>query len=244
MSGRVRAGWVRLLPSRRAIPGAFVPEYNRANAKHQPGHGLALNQAPRGYILGTRVTNSGSVSTSPRLGALTVDDQQAELLVRLLSRHQDSLFRHIFALLPNEEDARDVLQETCVALLRKFSEYDPAKPFLPWAFRFAYLEVLKFRERTQREARLFSPELIEQLAREREAMESVLHHRLHALEECLRRLPPADQELIRQRYHLRVPIDELVRDLGWSRRSLFRQLDRVRRWLLDCISRRLEAPIF
>ncbi len=63
-----------------------------------------------------------------------------ELLIRLLARHQEELFRYIFALMPHEEDARDVLQETSVALFRKFAEYDPAKPFLAWAYRFAYVE--------------------------------------------------------------------------------------------------------
>ena len=72
-----------------------------------------------------------------------MEENRTELLVRLLSRHQEDLFRYIFALLPHEEDARDVLQETSVALFRKFEDYDPAKPFLAWAFRFAYLEVLK-----------------------------------------------------------------------------------------------------
>ena len=41
----------------------------------------------------------------------------AEQLVRLLSRHQGELFRYIFALLPNAEDARDVLQADGGAVL-------------------------------------------------------------------------------------------------------------------------------
>ena len=68
--------------------------------------------------------------------------EATELLVGLLTAHQQELFRYIFALLPHEEDARDVLQETSVALCRKFDEYDPSQPFLPWAYRFAFLEVL------------------------------------------------------------------------------------------------------
>src|SRR5215471_11470132 len=103
-----------------------------------------------------------------------METARAELLVRLLSRHQDALFRYIFALLPHEEDARDVLQETSVALYRKFPEYDPDKPFLAWAYRFAYLEVLKQRERNQRRTRHLSRELLERLAREREEHEPVL----------------------------------------------------------------------
>src|SRR5262245_29571307 len=99
---------------------------------------------------------------------------QTELLVRLLTRHQEALFRYIFALWPHEDDARDVRQETCVALCRKFAEYDPDKPFLAWAFRFAYIEVLKQRARRHRGARLLSRELIDHLAREREPLEPVL----------------------------------------------------------------------
>ena len=170
-----------------------------------------------------------------------MEADRTELLVRLLSRHQEELFRYIFALLPHEEDARDVLQETSVALFRKFEEYDPAKPFLTWAYRFAYLEVLKQRERSRRGTRLLSVDLIARLAREREQEEPILLARLQALELCLEKLPPADQDLIRQRYQGQAVTDDLARQLGASRRTLFRELDRIRRLLHDCINRRLAA---
>ncbi len=168
-----------------------------------------------------------------------MDTSRTELMVRLLSAHQDELFRYVFALLPNEEDARDVVQETSVALCRKFADYDPDKPFLPWAFSFANLEVLKQRERNRRASRHFQLELIETLAREREAHEPVLQARLLALEQCLDALPPGDRELIRERYQRRAGTDELVKQVGTSRRTLFRKLDLIRRALFDCINRRV-----
>jgi RNA polymerase sigma-70 factor (ECF subfamily) len=168
-----------------------------------------------------------------------VQAANTELLVRLLSRYQDDLFRYIFSLLPHEEDARDVLQETSVALFRKFAEYDPGKPFLAWAYRFAYLEVLKQRERGQRRARHLSRDVLERLAREREQYEPVLAERLQALERCLEELAPADQQLIRQRYDGKVGTEELARRLGASRRTFFREMERIRRLLLACVSRRL-----
>jgi RNA polymerase sigma-70 factor (ECF subfamily) len=170
-----------------------------------------------------------------------VDVTRTELLVRLLSKHQDDLFRYIFALLPHEEDARDVLQETSVALYRKFAEYDPSKPFLAWAYCFAYLEVLKQRERNQRGTRLFKRELVERLSREREPHEPVLYARLLALDQCLKELSPGDQELIRQRYQEKAGAEELMRQFETSRRTLFRKLDHIRRLLFDCISRRVAA---
>jgi RNA polymerase sigma-70 factor (ECF subfamily) len=170
-----------------------------------------------------------------------VEGEGVELLVRLLTRHQDDLFRYIFAMLPHEEDARDVLQETSVALYRKFAEYDSRQPFLPWAFRFAYLEVLKQRERNQRGTQLFSRELIERLAAQREQLEPVLQARLVALEACLERLSSKDQEIIRHRYHDNCNAEDLAEQVGGSRRTLFRQLERIRRQLFECINRRLAA---
>src|SRR5215471_16338384 len=128
------------------------------------------------------------------------DPGRTEVLVRLLIRHQQDLFRYILSLLPHQEDARDALQETSVAIYRKFADYDPSKPFLAWAYGFAYLEVLKARERACRNGRHLREDLFELLAREREKHETELHSRLQALETCLRELPSADRELIHERY--------------------------------------------
>ena len=170
-----------------------------------------------------------------------MDVAQTEILVRLLSQYQGDLFRYIFALLPHEEDAQDVLQETCVALYRKFEEYDPSKPFLAWAYSFAFLEILKQRERNQRATRCLNRDLIERLAREREQHEPILHARLRALDHCLGKLPLADRELIRLRYQEKTPTEELMRQFDTSRRTLFRRLDRIRLLLFDCIGRQVNA---
>jgi RNA polymerase sigma-70 factor, ECF subfamily len=173
--------------------------------------------------------------------ASSEDQKNPELVVRLLMKHQEDLFRYIYSLLPHEEDARDVLQETSVSLYRKFADYDPSKPFLAWAYAFAHLEVLKQRDRNFRGTRHLRQELVEVLAREREAEDPLLHSRLQALDLCLKDLPAPDQKLISQRYQGGCQIDELVTQLGTSRRTLFRNLDRIRRLLFECINRRLHA---
>jgi RNA polymerase sigma-70 factor (ECF subfamily) len=164
-----------------------------------------------------------------------------ELLVRLLLQHQDDLFRYIYCLLPNREDAKDVLQETSIAIYRKFAAYDLEKPFLAWAFGFAYLEVLKHRERKSRESRPFSEELVALLARERASRHDSLDARLELLERCLVELPPADRDLVHHRYVLNSPIHTLLTRFHTSRRTLFRNLDRIRRTLLACINRKLQT---
>ena len=99
---------------------------------------------------------------------------------------------------------------------RKIEDYDLTQPFLPWALGFAYLEVMKFRERNQRAGRLLKRELVEQLMRERQ-QEPNLQLRLQALEDCLEKLPATDQVLIQQRYQAKVGIEEMVAQSGSSR---------------------------
>lgn len=168
-----------------------------------------------------------------------MDDERMELLVRLLTRHQEELFRFIFAMHPHEEDARDILQETSVALCRKFEDYDGSQPFLPWALGFGYLEIMKLREKNQRNARLLKSDLIERLMKERQDQEPVLQMRLQALEDCLRKLPAPDYDLIQQRYQAKLSIEDLIVHFRTSRRTLFRNLDRIRRMLFDCINRQI-----
>jgi RNA polymerase sigma-70 factor (ECF subfamily) len=173
--------------------------------------------------------------------AAELDSDRSELLVRLLIRHQDDLFRYIYCLLPHREDAKDVLQETSVAIYRKFASYDEQKPFLAWAFGFAHLEVLKHRERRTRDGRHLTDELVGLLAREREAQHDSLQSRLDVLESCLKDLPATDRELIHQRYSLNCPIELLLVRFNTSRRTLFRNLDRIRRNLFICINRKLQS---
>lgn len=168
-------------------------------------------------------------------------ESDTERIVRLLSAHQEPIYRYVFALLPNEQDAKDVVQETCVALCRKLDEYDESKPFLPWAFRFAHLEVLKHRQKSRREAAPLSDDVVELLARERDEQNEILNARLQALEECLRELPQGEFELIQGRYRTSLSIDQLAAHSKMSQRTLFRNLKRIRRMLFDCITRRLAA---
>jgi DNA-directed RNA polymerase specialized sigma24 family protein len=57
--------------------------------------------------------------------------------LRLFLESERDLYRYVCALLPRPQDARDVVQETALALWENFERYDAARPFLPWALRFA-----------------------------------------------------------------------------------------------------------
>lgn len=164
-----------------------------------------------------------------------------EALILLLTQHQDRLFRYLFSLLANEADARDALQETSLALFRKLDQYDPARPFLPWAYRFAYLQAQKHREKNARSPLLFSEDVMDLLASERSHIEPQLDERLHALDACLAKLTPKDQALVTSRYALRQSAEEMMERFSLSRRTLFRNLELLRQRLHECVTRQLET---
>ena len=163
--------------------------------------------------------------------------EEMERFVRLLAASEHEVFRYIYALVPDPHDAQDVFQETAVALLRNFGQYDASRPFTPWACRFAYYEVLNLRKRSRRAGHWLDDDVVAQLAEDRLAHQSDLDARREALGECLGKLPSEARQLVSQRYHQGLTIQEIARQTGRSANVLYKAFERVRRWLADCIER-------
>lgn len=161
-------------------------------------------------------------------------------VIRLVSKYHTHLFRYILTLVPNETDAHDILQETCVDLVNRAKEYDPGREFLPWAYRFAYFEVLNFKKHRGRSKLVFDNDIVELLASDfAEGDESVLEAQITALDDCLELLPEKDRELVEIRYFQPTALEDFVSTMSISRRSIFRQLSRIRQLLLDCINEKV-----
>ncbi|TWT96313.1 sigma-70 family RNA polymerase sigma factor [Neorhodopirellula pilleata] len=155
--------------------------------------------------------------------------------VELLIEHQSDLLRSIIALVGNLTDAQDVYQDSAKAMWQKFDQYDPQRPFLPWARQFARNEALMF-HRKKHSFTFLSEELINQLAQEHDERESVDRERSRALRSCLRKLPQEDQKLIRRRYDEReLTVQELAAEFGKTSNALYKHLGRIRAELLKCI---------
>lgn len=151
--------------------------------------------------------------------------------------HQQDLYRYIFLMVLDPHDANDILQETSVALFRKQSQYDPTRPFLAWAKRFARLEVMQFRKKTRRHPVLLEDDVIELIAPETDRISS--GDRLEALEVCLKRLPERGRHILRCRYKFGMSADEIGDEIDRSRLAVYRQLTRLRKALHECIQDRL-----
>lgn len=165
--------------------------------------------------------------------------RETERFVVLLTGAQREILRYILALLPDVDEAEEVLQETAVALWRQFDSYDPSRPFVPWACRFALRHVLKARRRAARSRRYLSVEVLERLAEERLESNEALESRRLALVSCVNGLTEDDRWLVEQRYTRRLSVVEMAETGGRNLSTLYKSLERVRRRLFECVNWRL-----
>lgn len=178
-----------------------------------------------------------------RAGARTMNEPNLDKtggdFARLLVQHDRALFRYIMTFIPRRGDAEEVLQRVATVLWKKFSEYDASRDFLPWALRVAYFEILSFRKEMARSRLIFREDVMEALAETRQSQSPALEARREALQECLGKLSPDSETLLRRHYCDAETVAALAAEKGKSAKSLYRKLDRIRDVVAECVERRV-----
>lgn len=166
---------------------------------------------------------------------------QSETFVRQLTENQNRLFGYIFSLLGDHSRAADVVQETNLVLWRKIDEFDPDKPFLPWAFAIARFQVLAHLRDTQRDRMLLDDELAESISSQAAKKATQVDSIRVALRQCLQHLPEKHRQLVQHRYFQDESVTTVAESLDRSASSVKVSLMRIRRQLSQCIEQRMSA---
>ena len=166
-----------------------------------------------------------------------------ERFTRLWVKAQPALSTFISSVIVDANDAEDVLQNVALTASRDFDQYDPERPFLPWALTIARHRVIDHHRTRQRRGRYLSAETVEHLAA---VCERTLsgggadeHERMTALRSCVRRLPDKHQRILGMRYHADMPCAKIAELMGTSCNAIFLLLSRVRTRLAECIQQQL-----
>lgn len=166
------------------------------------------------------------------------ESQHVREFIRLFTRHEPALRGYILAMIPNWNDAEDVLQQTNTVLWEKFSQFEQGTSFLAWARQIARFEVLHWRRAQSRDRLRFSDDFANMVADETEAMESELSTLHESLVQCFAELPEKDQELTRLRYVQQLSAQGTADRLGRKLDAIYKALARIRRTLFECIQRK------
>ncbi|PHQ31558.1 sigma-70 family RNA polymerase sigma factor [Rhodopirellula bahusiensis] len=162
-----------------------------------------------------------------------------EHFVQLVTEHQPRIGAYIQSLMGDANRAADVLQETNLVLWRRKSDYQVGKPFLPWAFGIARLQVLSNLRDKRRAPSLLDADVAELVSTEVETEAERLNEIQSALSECLNSLPEKRRQMIQDRYFESQTIDQIANSMSQGSSNVRVTLMRVRRQLADCIERRL-----
>ena len=125
--------------------------------------------------------------------------QLSEPFVHALLECQDRLHAYIVALVMDQDEANDILQNTNVVLCQQADRLPEIKNFTAWACRIAYFEVLSSRKRQKRDKLLFDADLLDLIAEEipRHLEKVGLYQNL--LNRCLAELSDVQREMIFRR---------------------------------------------
>jgi len=156
--------------------------------------------------------------------------ERQEQISMLVASAQTVLRARISVLLGGSADVEDVLQETNLAILRKAAEYDPSRPFMPWALQFAQLQCLKWRTLRSRDRLVFDGETFSRLCEETsvEAEPGLLRE---MLEKCLRE-DKIDAEMLYARYVDGLGTREIAARYGMTYTAARSRIQRLREKLM------------
>jgi len=162
------------------------------------------------------------------------DDTNYEQFVRLFVQHEPELLRTALVYVPCRSDARDVVQETAVALWKQFDEYESDRPFVPWATAFVRIEVKRYLRAVRRKS-LLSERAVEVLTTAESTVTEELEARYRALRHCLEQLPQDRRALIRGYYFDGQDVLSLASEHRRTVDAVYKMLQRIRRGLMKCI---------
>jgi RNA polymerase sigma-70 factor (ECF subfamily) len=158
--------------------------------------------------------------------------------LELLTQHRSRLFSMVYALVPNVNDAEDILQETVVSLWKNFEQFELGTNFPAWAGKVARNNVYEWSRSKSKHRVLFGSALSETLC------DLIVHEpdeasgdqdRIDALSVCIQKLRKKDQVLVRRCYGESERVNDVAGSLGRSPSSIYNSLRRIRHALLNCI---------
>jgi len=168
---------------------------------------------------------------------------EREDFVSRLLESQRGIYAVLVAMLPHDRDLDDLFQKVCLTLWQEREKYDPARPFLPWAYAFTRNIVREHLRANApaRRATCLAPETLERIALARSEIEATAEARRAALDACVEKLAPKQLELLHARYEGPRSLEEIARDMKVSAAALTMRLQRIRHALLKCVERTLAA---
>lgn len=176
--------------------------------------------------------------------SFVMQPHQAEQFAALWAGSQSTVSAFIRTLVPDYQQADEVMQRVAVTLVRKYEQYDANRSFAAWAIGVAKFEVLYFRRERATDRHLFGDDIVEQIASRYEMLAEEVDPLRDALKHCLDKLEGRSQQVVELRYKRGLSSAAIAVEMELSSGAVRMLLCRVRDALRRCIKRRMSHDKF
>ncbi|WP_437202901.1 sigma-70 family RNA polymerase sigma factor [Planctomicrobium sp. SH664] len=135
----------------------------------------------------------------------------------------------------------EIYQRTSIALWLKRELFDFQRPFIAWAMGFAKIEVQNYLLEQRRQMATLSASALQAIEESFNRNQSEIEERIAALEQCVTKLSPSQQELLRNCYANKIQLQQIAHRQGVTPNSLYLQLKRIRHLLWKCVTTKMAA---
>ena len=179
-------------------------------------------------------------------GEMEHSDTQRDRVLKAALECRTELIAYARSLLGNYTAADDVLQEAMLVVVKKHDQFQEGTSILAWCRSIVRIEVLRAKQRQQRE-RTLADRLLDdaidaafnefQTARRRDEIES--WHM--ALQHCLERVPKRSQGVLQARFTEELSYAQIGERLDMTIEAVRKALFRIKRQIRSCVENSLKV---
>lgn len=164
-------------------------------------------------------------------------NQNQEQFLRLLMLNDRRIYAYILSIVPNINDADDIMQETSAVMWRKFGNFDSGMDFSTWALTIARYQILSYLKKRKRSKVRFNSNLVKSIEEEVKRVIPDLDERLTVLKNCIHKLGYENQNILKLRYEKGYTFENIGAHISKSTRAAFYTLSRIHQLLQRCVKR-------
>ena len=154
--------------------------------------------------------------------------------MRLLVPNQRRILAFIIAMVPNKNDAEDILQETLAEMWVKFDTFTIGTDFTAWGCTVAKFKVLEFRRKHCDKRLLFNDNLISIIEKKAGKFQESSEYG-QALRSCMYKLAAKELQYLKHRYEQEMSLKEMANIFGISLQGVHKAIGVIHVKLTRCI---------
>ncbi|MDP7018285.1 MAG: sigma-70 family RNA polymerase sigma factor [Pirellulaceae bacterium] len=173
------------------------------------------------------------------------DDKRDRVLKAALECRTE-LVAYARSLLGNYAAADDVLQEAMLVVVKKYDQFQEGTSMLAWCRSIVRIEVLRAKQRHQRERTLAERLLDDAIDAAFDEFQAARRHDdaeswREALRRCLERVPERGQGVLRARFADELSYEQIGERLGMTIEAVRKALFRLKKLVRSCVETSLRA---